>query len=294
MPITVKERPRQKAECNFRRPRTVREYVISGTTDRTEAILAVAAASSPFDEGVDIVAGNAVQLFRNGVDVNELGGGKWEATVRYENSYSTSIEIAFQVGVGTKKIFTSLETIRGYDCIDPGPPGYVDGGGDFENIPGFENAIGVNGDRTEGVDIEGGHVEFSVTKKTQFTSIPAAYLALLCEFGYENYVNSTAYSLFWMGQELTFATGCLRFRSFTCRMNSEQELEITYNFAFARAIVGADNWTVGNSIAITKEGWQYAWTHFREEVSASATTMVPVCVKIEKVYRYGNFALLSI
>lgn len=295
MAITVGERPRERAECNFRHPRTKREYVVSGTTDRTEAIMAVAAVSPPFDEGYDIVLAQAVQLFRNGLDIDEVGGGVWEVTVRYENSETSSIEITFSVGVASKKIFTSLETVKAYDCIDGGE---VEGEGDFQNIPAFKKAIGVNGSKVEGVEIEGGRVEFSVTKRTKFGTLSANYLAVLSEYAYENYVNDSAYSIFWMGQELTFAKGCLRFRSFTSKWNSEQELEITYNFGFARPVVLSDDYRVGDSDAITYEGWQYPWIHYREEVSTNATmatsVMIPVCVKIEKVYRYKPFAALAI
>jgi hypothetical protein len=97
-----------------------------------------------------------------------------------------------------------------------------------------------------------------------------------------------------MGQTLSFTRGNLRLRTVSVKQNSDEELEISYHFHYARPIVAADNYTVGSSVAIEKEGHHYLWTHFYESVSAGVTTMIPWVVCIERVYEYKNFGLLNI
>jgi hypothetical protein len=118
MTVTVIERPKQAGEAHFKRPTSARDYVANGTFDRNEAILAIANASPQFDQGIDLQTGNTIQLYRNKVDIREMGGGVWEATVRYESS-SDSVELSFSFGTQTTKVFVALEHVASYDAITP-------------------------------------------------------------------------------------------------------------------------------------------------------------------------------
>lgn len=288
MPITVIERGRQTGSAHYNRPTATRDYVAFTSYDRTEIILAIANASPQFDDGIDLDTGAAIFLYRNKVEVREAqgGGGVWEATVTYESS-SDSVEISFDFGVQTGKIYQSLETVSGYSCEAPG--GVIG-----TDIPDFGGAIGSQGDKVEGVEIEVGTVQFTVTKKWRRALLPAAYVTTLAAMLDRSCVNHATYTLFWMGQTLSFDRGSLRFRTANIKQNSNEELEVSYHFHFARPIVEADNYTVAFSDKIEKEGHEYMWTHYEETVSAGRAAMTPIAVYIEKVYEHRDFSILSI
>jgi hypothetical protein len=286
MTVTVIERPKQAGEAHFKRPTSMRDYVASGTFDRNEAILAIANASPQFDQGMDLQTGQTIQLYRNKVDVREMGGGVWEASVRYESS-SDSVELSFSFGTQTGKVFVALEHVASYDAI-------TTSGVTGTDHPDFERAIGVQGDKIEGVEIEVGKVEFAVTKKWKRAILPATYITTIADLTDRSSVNHATFTFLWMGQTLSFTRGNLRLRTVSVKQNSDEELEISYHFHYARPIVAADNYTVGSSVAIEKEGHHYMWTHFYEDVSAGVTTMIPWVVCIERVYEYKNFGLLNI
>ena len=301
MPINVKERPRQAGTVQYKRPTATREYIASGSTDRTQILLAIAGASPAFDVSIDAQTGAPITIFREKLDVKECGGGVWEATIHYESS-PNSIDVHFTFGVQNHKIYTALETIGAYDCIDGGEiwPGEEFFG---DNIPNFHGAIGVTGHGgsggggagVEGVDIEVGKVELSVAKKWKRATLPMTYVNILNEFTDRTAVNDPAWTFIWLGQQLVFPKGSLRFRGAPIKQNSDEELEITYNFAYSGPITLADNFRIGNSDRIEREGWQYGWTFFRRAASGNRNAVVvPQCHVINKVYPYRDFTELLI
>lgn len=63
----------------------------------------------------------------------------------------------------------------------------------------------------------------------------------------------------------------------------------------------ATNWetanlTIGNSVPISKLGWEYLWVRYEESIDGRTNQMVrkPVAVYVEQVMRYGNFSLIGI
>jgi hypothetical protein len=285
MSIVCREKPKQAGDTFARRPSATREYWVSGTTERTQAILTVAATAPLLDQGVNLVEGLAVPLFRNVISIHEEGGGIWTASVKYESTPNT-VDLAFTASAPSRKIYTSLETISTYSCLED-----LDDG----DMPDHKRSIGVTDDRVEGVDIGGATgVEFTVTRKWKIATMPVNYLVTLAEYGYENYVNHLEYTLTWMGQVLTFAKGSLRYRSVQAKWNSDGELEISSTLSFARPIIAADNFTVGFSSEIVKEGHQYLWIRYYDSVAGAKKVTLPWYVKIERVYRYANFANLEL
>lgn len=289
MAITIIERSRQTGEAHYKRPVVTRDYLAFDSFDRNEIILALANGTPQFDSGIDLQTGQAIALYRNKVEVREAngGGGKWDCVVRYESS-SDSVEISFDFGMQTGKVYQSLENVAGYSCDAPGGVMGTD-------IPDFEGAIGVTSDgKIEGVDIEVGNVNFTVTKRWKRAILPATYFTTIADITDRSSVNHASYSIFWMGQNLTFTRGNLRIRSVSIKQNSDEELEISYHFHYARPIVAADNYTVRASAAIEKEGHQYMWPYHREEVSAGTSIRIVEAVYIEQVYEYKDFSLLNI
>lgn len=161
-------------------------------------------------------------------------------------------------------------------------------------VPNFRGAIGVNGNEVEGTEIEVGAVEFSITKRWKLAVVPASYFVTLSEFTSRSPVNDDDYSIYWMGQTLTFPEGSLRFRGASIKQNSDAEVEITYQFAYSRGILAADGYHVGNSALITKEGHEYAWIMFRRAEDQSQTIARPQALIVEKVYPKLPFGTLEL
>jgi len=55
-----------------------------------------------------------------------------------------------------------------------------------------------------------------------------------------------------------------------------------------------NDFRVGDSDAIVKEGWQYMWFWFEQSVAAGVARPIPRAVVIDQVYDYGDFGLLDI
>lgn len=56
------------------------------------------------------------------------------------------------------------------------------------------------------------------------------------------------------------------------------------------------NLRIGDSIAISKRGWEYLWVQYAERTDAQTNSVrkVPIAVYVEQVCKYGNFQLLGI
>lgn len=161
-------------------------------------------------------------------------------------------------------------------------------------IPDFNKAIGVNGDEVEGVEIEVGAFELSITKKWKLATLPGGYINVLSEFTKRSAVNHATYVIYWMGQTLTFPRGTLRFRSPSVKWTSEGELEIVYHFSYERSIIASDNYRIGNSGRIEKEGQLYGWTRFEKTTVSGRVITEAKSYHIQQVYPYLNFAELQV
>lgn len=58
----------------------------------------------------------------------------------------------------------------------------------------------------------------------------------------------------------------------------------------------AANITIGDSIPISKRGWEYLWVQYEERLDRETNRMVrvPIAAYVEQVCKYGNFGLLGI
>ena len=177
MAIICTEVARQETESHYLRPGGARKYVISGTRVKLNAQLAIINTAPQTDTGYDI-DGNEVQVFLDHISMKELGGGVWEATVKYESS-SDVTDLQFTFGATSAKIYQALEHVIQYDCINGGTSRAS--GSWFAGVPHFDGVIGVNGDEVEGVDIEVSTVDFTVTKRRFRSTIPQDYFQILID-----------------------------------------------------------------------------------------------------------------
>lgn len=289
MPINIREVPKQSADAKYLRPSSTKEYMLDGTTDLLEAQLEVLIYSPNTDTVMDTEE-NEIEIFRDTVKVDEVGGGVWHATVKYSETADRT-ELNLNFGVQSAKIYQANSTVMIYDCITggSGPDGTM------PNVPAFRGAIGANGDEVEGVEVEVTKVEFSITKHWARDVLDPSYYDLLFQFTRpRTAVNDATYSFNILGQGLLFPTGSLRLRGFQTKVNNFNETEITYQFAYEGPITDADAFTVGSSANIVKEGHQYLWVYYKKVKSNGVTSHRPYGVIINNVYPYKDFGLLEI
>ena len=279
----IRERPKQEVTLAFNAPGSKREYAISEATTRDEALILVNNTAPT----IDTVAG--VSRFIEKIELKEFGGGCWDAIVTYVRM-PNSTEFTFNIGAGSIKATTSLETIAAYSCIvdennlDPPEP------------PGFNKGIGFNGSGFDGVDVEQGRTDFEISKKFQFSTLTAGYVQNLMDMAQT--VNDDDFSLYWYirratilesFQEMTFPRGSLRFRGSRIKQDSDDHLDISFSFAYSRNTTAEDELTIGGSGAIEVEGHQYLWVYFKERLTDSALIKKPIAVYVERVYKYADF-----
>ena len=92
----------------------------------------------------------------------------------------------------------------------------------------------------------------------------------------------------------TFAAGEVLFLGSTGQRRGREDFEITYNFAASpniASIVFTPNITVLN-----KEGWDYMWLYYADEVDDDAHRIVrrPRAAYVERVYERADFGLLGL
>lgn len=286
MPIYVTERPKIATESQHLRPEATHEYVISGSKDKLTIQLAAINNIPPTVNAINFDGDTTIVLFLENIALKEEGGGVWLATAKYGSS-SDVVDLQFNFTSTSAKIYQAIEHIRQFDCIS--------GGIDTGFVPQYNGTIGVNGDEVEGVDVEVSVIEFTLTKKYRRALLDVTYFQQLVDLmDVRTPVNDGQYIIDWKGIQMTFPEGGLRLRGCPIKWTSNDELEIAYQFAYQRAIKFDDLFTIGNSAAIYKEGWEYGWVSYKLAVSNGATTRTPQSYNVEQVYPKRDFTVLEL
>ena len=202
-------------------------------------------------------------------NVREVGNGLWNGTLRYTLNASDD-EYTFSTGGGTQHITQSLETVSTY-----APSGLT--------APDFEGAIGVSGDRVEGVDIPVRTYQFSETHRFTDTFVASGFKLTL--FTLTGCYNNATFK--------GFAAGECMFLGATGSKRGVDAWSITFNFACTPNISGA---TVGSITGISKLGWHHLWIRYADYVDGFAYCLVPrpIAAYVERVAEPADFSDLSI
>ena len=178
-------------------------WIVTGTTDATEATEAVLA-SAPATATLTVPLGASTvegTVYRLTADVRELGRGVWEASVVYGLPRSVDLnqtspppppgppppplpsetaadaalgaEYAFDTAGGTRHVVLSHKTRygRGFG-VESTAAGIV-------GAPNFKQLVGAGKDKVEGADIYVGKIEWSVTAKR--VNVTIDYIRTLAE-----------------------------------------------------------------------------------------------------------------
>lgn len=250
MAIKITERPKQEGKAQFGSPESSKVFIASGSSDKAEIMKAIWAEAPDGDEVIDLVTGESLPIFRDSIRVRELGPGPadgqgvWEGTVGYSDS--SLFELKINNGVQSIKMLQAPETIRVWSTAT----GNSVVGGDFEDIPDFKNAINVSGFgryTVDGVEVEKGKLEFSITKKYKTSGLDAGYEMYLASITPSK--NDAVWGFAWKNQLFTFAKGSVLFRGHTTDEGAGT-FSITHNFAYSRGLtIGHAAWKSTTSYA---------------------------------------------
>ena len=147
--------------------------------------------------------------------------------------------------------------------------------------PDFKGAIGVSTDSVEGTDITIPVFNFTETHYIPSALVAGAYKTTL--FYLTGRVNDAPFK--------GFARGEVLFLGASGSQRGVDDWEIAFKFA---ASPNATNLTVGDITGIDKKGWEYLWVRYADAEDEETLIKQPVAVYVERVYEYGNFALLGI
>lgn len=235
-------------------------YHVRGTDDEeeVEAALRDTAPATYLDRMLDSISAEPV------------GPGLWKGYARY-TALDTDSEWTFDTGGGTVKLTQSIATVATYASPYVGA------------APDFRGAIGVAGERVEGVDVPVPQYEFTETHKFTDAQVDDEYKYAL--FTMTGRINDAAFRMFAAGEVLFLgASGSKR---------GSDLWTITFRFA---ASPNATGLAVGDIGGIDKLGWDYLWVLYGtfEDTTAVALVQRPIAAYVERVHQPGDFATLGI
>ena len=245
---------------NTDRPRLQVPYVVTEAADEAEVKTAIEA-DTPTALG---------ELRRRSYTVEErVDETTWKTLVSYEkpdfDPDAPEPVITFDTSGGTQHITQSIQTRASYG----------------DNPPDLQGAIGFDGKQVQDVDITVPVFNFTETHYKE--TVDASYFGVL--FRLTGKVNSDPFRGFDPGECLFLgASGSRR---------GYGGWEIAYKFAASENKTGL---TVGDIVGIDKQGWDYLWIRYAEDVDAGAHALIqkPVAVYVEQVYDADAFADLAL
>lgn len=209
------------------------------------------------------------------VDYNfdPLGNGNWDITATYGTKKLSNlgeVVTSFDTTGGTRHMTQSLETVGAY--------------GTGAAVTDFGGAIGVDGDKVNGVDIPGpATFTFQLTKSWPVALMNQAKVVSIAEMTFK-----TNTDIFYQ-----FAAGTLLFLGASGSQRGFKDWEVTYQFGFSPNVTGL---STGGISGIAKKGWEYLWFAYNPDVNGAANRRVikPYAAYVERVCEIDAFANLGI
>lgn len=245
-------------------PSHEQHWIIKGTDSDLVAKSVLAAASNWLYDG----------LVRKSWRVEPDGYQMWRGFVSYgrypKPQQQGESRISFDTGGSTIHVTYTLGTVNKYAAQGETP---------IES----HGLIGVTKDSVEGVDIPAREFHWSETHILPLSYITEAYALTL--YALSGTVNATAWR--------SYAAGEVLFKNASGTNRDSETAELTYNFA---ASPNLTNLAVGTIQGIAKQGWDYMWVRYEDDVDDTAHAMVkkPRTVYVERVIERSNFMLLGI
>ncbi|MCK6470887.1 MAG: hypothetical protein L6R28_03995 [Planctomycetes bacterium] len=261
MPATIEELFKGRSEVVGSKASAEIPYIVRGAADENEVKATVQASIPTLYAGL---------IFRSFEISERITVDTWRIVARYEAPEAPEQEnpepvTTFDSTGGTQHITQSIQTVNSY-----GPAASTLLGG----------AIGYDGENVGGVDIT---VPVWNWSETHFLS--DAQLNSAAYYNLTGKVNSDGFRGYSPGEVL--------FLGATGQKRGDAKWEITFKFA---ASPNRNGIQVGDISGISKNGWDYLWVQYGEDVDSTAKVRIkkPVAVYVEQVYEEGAFSALGI
>lgn len=212
--------------------------------------------------------------------------GCWDVAASYSRP-SQLTRFNFDTTGGTQKIFQSFGTST-YDVSGENLETHID----------FQNGIGYDGQRFQGVDISIPAFHFTLQRSLPAPLPQEFFEALATHVGK---VNSTAITLNISGNTKTLRPGELLYEGVTGNLNGTQDdgdWDLTCKFAVSlnNSIDDETELTIGSGDDeienIEKEGFDYLWVLYEQAKSGGITISIPSQVQVEQVYNRADLSIL--
>jgi hypothetical protein len=277
MAVTVEETKESRSAAAGESPSIDLVYTIKGTADESVA-LANLLATAPLTYGVGsaLLTRLTTSVAPVFVDTGNAAGSMWEGTVKYGKFTSKPKNVDeeswnFEIGTGSVHITQAKEVLHRY----------VAAGG----LPNYGGAIGVSHDKVEGCDVDIPTYTWSETHRFDAGDCPSK---MLIYWVATHPVND--------GTFRDFPAGAVRFLGVSGAQRGDGVWELTYRFAASPNIGVGDAMMIGGIGPVEKNGWEYLWVRYDDDVDNTAKCIVkkPVYVEVDRVYDTSDFADLGI
>lgn len=241
-------------------PEETRIYTASGVT--ATAIKMQAPALTP----AQIIFPIGGTLFRQNIEIDELGHKVFECTVPYGPRPMEDWQFDFNTMGGTLHIKASrFATVRAYDAT-----GVI--AADNKQIIGDRG-----GGEVDGTDIIIPALKMTYTYTNPLGAVTEAYVRTLATItGATNNATFRGYN-----------EGELLFLGARGSDGRQTEARVGYEFAASQNVAGM---TIGDIAGIAKKGWEYLWLKWEDDEAAGEGIQKPKRVYIEQIYEKIDFS----
>jgi hypothetical protein len=202
-------------------------------------------------------------LYRQDIQVDPEGADQWHVIVPYAKAQRVagSFTLSFDTMGGTVNRKVSIATTNSYKAE-----------GVLGDIPDCKQAIDVQEDGSvNGCDIVIPALKLTATFQHPVGFISGVQIKNLARLtGCKNSAPFIGYD-----------AGEVLFLGATGSEGTDSETTVSYQFACSENLVDQ---TMGPFTGITKQGWDYVWVKFKDEVSESRAVRQPQYLYVEQVY----------
>jgi hypothetical protein len=261
MSFTFNERPESR-DTTSNPPTYTSRWVADGSNDAA-FVKAISISSTPA-----LVATVQGILYRQDIQIKSGGHKLFYAEVSYglEKRELGQWRFNFDTTGGTLHIKSSKSSVKRYSASTSEL-----GSAAATAIPKFNQLIGVHGDEVDGCEII-----IPVLKLNVFYSHPLGVVTIAKAKQLAQYTGTVNSANF-----LTFAGGEVLFLGATGSDGTDAEAEVQYQFACSQNATGL---TIGDITGIAKEGHDYLWIRYKNNVSIGYPVKQPEFIYIERVY----------
>lgn len=275
-----------------------KSYKVFGTNDDTvvhaEANLRISAALQYWQYPGNI----SVRLRAESYSVTYLGDKAWQVTIAYEKMGADSTESvpirrarSFDTTGGTTHVTTApvVGTIS-KPLVNNGERRW---GSTGENgAPRQYGAIGVDGDRVNGVEVEIPGLSWEEVYDVPSAYVTSSYIRRVAAV--TKSINDATFRGFAAGEVLFH--GCVGSQEWDAD-RGDGPWNLRYRFTAAPNCGSGQtlsSLTIGSISGVEKNGHDYLWTIYEKQESSSSLIQVPKFVYVNQVYNWGSFADLGI